>query len=109
MKPVTWMGSSKRDLVACPSDVQDVAGRELNIVQRGAEPTDWKPVASIGPGAREIRVHVKGEVRVFYVATFQEAVYVLHVFEKKTRKTSARDLALGQQRYRSMIQERRTS
>lgn len=103
------MGSSKRDLVACSLDVQDVAGRELNIVQRGAEPTDWKPMTSLGPGAREIRVHVEGEVRVFYVATFPEAVYVLHVFEKKTRKTSPRDLALGQQRYRLMLQERRTT
>ena len=101
------MGSSKRDLVACSADVQTVAGRELNIVQRGADPTDWKPMPGIGPGAREIRVHVQGEVRVFYVATFPEAVYVLHVFEKKTRKTSARDLALGQQRYRLMIEERR--
>jgi phage-related protein len=101
------MGSSKRDLVACSADVQTGAGRELNIVQRGADPTDWKPMPGIGPGAREIRVHVQGEVRVFYVATFPEAVYVLHVFEKKTRKTSARDLALGQQRYRLMIEERR--
>jgi phage-related protein len=101
------MGSSKRDLVTCSADVQTVAGRELNIVQRGADPTDWKPMPGIGPGAREIRVHVQGEVRVFYVATFPEAVYVLHVFEKKTRKTSARDLALGQQRYRLMIEERR--
>jgi phage-related protein len=58
--------------------------------------------------ARAIRVHVEGETRVFYVATFPEAVYVLHLFEKKTRKTSPRDLALGQQRYRLMMQERRT-
>jgi phage-related protein len=108
MKPVAWMGSSKRDLVAYSSDVQDVAGRELNIVQRGGEPTDWKPMTSVGPGTREIRVHVKGEVRVFYVATFPEAIYVLHVFEKRTRKTAPRDLALGEQRYRLMLQERRT-
>ena len=58
---------------------------------------------------REIRVHVDGELRVFYVATFPEAVSVLHVFEKKTQTTSARDLAVGQQRYRTMLQERRTS
>lgn len=108
MKSVTWVGSSKRDLLACSADVQDVVGRELNIVQRGAAPTDWKPMPSIGAGAREIRVHVRGEFRVFYVATFPEAVYVLHVFEKKTRKTSPRDLALGQERYRAMLKERRT-
>jgi phage-related protein len=108
VKPITWVGSAKRDLVACSADVQAIAGRELNIVQRGADPTDWKPMPVVGPGAREIRVHVNGEFRVFYVATLPEAVYVLHVFQKKTRKTSARDLALGQQRYRSMVTERRT-
>ena len=85
-----------------------MAGRELERVQRGADPVDWKPMTSVGRGAREIRVHVDGELRVFYVATFPEAVYVLHVFEKKTQRTSARDLALGQQRYRTMQRERRS-
>jgi phage-related protein len=70
MKPVTWIGSSKRDLMTCASDVRAVAGRELERVQRGADPTDWKPIASVGRGTREIRVHVDGELRVFYVATF---------------------------------------
>jgi phage-related protein len=109
VKPIVWVGSSKRDLVGCSQDVQAVAGYELERVQRGADPTDWKPMASVGRGAREIRVHVGGELRVFYIATFPEAVYVLHVFEKKTRKTSSRDLALGQQRYQTITQGRRTS
>lgn len=104
-----WVGSSKRDLVACSTDAMYAAGRELERVQRGADPTDWKPMAIVGPGAREIRVHAGGELRVFYVATFPEAVSVLHVFEKKTRRTSPRDLALGQQRYQSMILEGRRS
>lgn len=108
MKPVAWVGSAKRDLMACADDVKAVAGRELERVQRGADPTDWKPMTSIGPGTREIRIHVTGAVRVCYVAMFPEAIYVLHVFEKKTRKTSPRDLALGQHRYRLMLQERRT-
>ncbi len=84
MKPIAWVGSAKRDLVTCSPDVCRVAGRELE------------------------RVHVDGEPRVFYVATFPEAVYVLHVFEKKSRKTSPRDLVLGKQRYQAMLQERRT-
>ena len=108
MKAIAWMGSSKRDLIACSAAVAHVAGRELERVQRGADPTDWKPMPSIGSGAREIRVHTDGELRVFYVATFPDAVYVLHVFEKKSRKTSPRDLALGQRRYQRMRQERRT-
>jgi phage-related protein len=77
VKRIRWVGSAKRDLVACSSDVQEVVGRELNIVQRGAEPTDGKPMPTVGAGTRELRVHVHGEFRVFYVATFPEAVYVL--------------------------------
>ena len=64
-------------------------------------------MSSVGRGTREIRIHEGGELRVFYVATLPEAVYVLHVFEKKSRKTSAHDLALGRQRYQSMMKERR--
>lgn len=108
MKPVAWIASAKRDLLRSSRDVQRAAGRELERVQRGADPIDWKPVPAVGLGAREIRIHVQGEHRVFYVATFPEAVYVLHVFGKKTRKTSARDLALGQERYRAMIRGRKT-
>lgn len=102
-----WVGSAKRDLLTYGAEVLRVAGRELERVQRGAAPTDWKPRADVGRGVHEIRVHVEGEIRVFYVATFSEAVYVLHVFEK-TRKTAPRDVALGRQRYRALIQGRRS-
>jgi phage-related protein len=108
VKPVVWVGGSKRDLLANVPEVLRAAGRELERVQRGADPTDWKPITSVGRGAREIRIHVSGERRVFYVATFPEAVYVLHVFQKKTPKTQPRDLALGQQRYQAMIRGRHT-
>ena len=109
MKPVLWIGGSKRDLLATSPDVRRAAGRELERVQRGADPINWKPMAIVGRGAREIRIHVEGERRVFYVAMFAEAVYVLHVFEKKTRRTAQRDLALGQQRYQAMIRGRHTT
>jgi phage-related protein len=107
VKPITWMGSTKHDLKACAADIRYAAGRELERVQRGADPVDWKPMGTVGRGAREIRVHVGGETRVFYVATFPEAVYVLHVFAKRSRKTSRRDLALGKERYQAMVKERR--
>ena len=64
-------------------------------------------MASVGPGVREIRIHVEGEHRVFYVATFEEGVYVLHAFEKKTRKTAARDLELGRERFSALMKMRR--
>jgi phage-related protein len=57
---------------------------------------------TIGPGVREIRIHIAGAHRVFYVASRPEAVYVLHAFEKKTQKTSAQDLRIGRDRFRAL-------
>ena len=63
---------------------------------------------SVGPGVREIRVQTALEHRVLYVAKFAEAVYVLHAFEKGTRKTPQRDVELARQRYRALARQRRT-
>jgi phage-related protein len=71
----------------------------LALVQQGSQPFDWKPMSVVGSGVIEIRVHAEGEFRVFYVAKFDEAVYVLHVFVKKTRKTSLFDIELDRKRY----------
>jgi len=70
------------------------------------EPADWKPMSTIGPGVREIRVHTALEHRVCYIAKFAEAIYVLHAFEKRTRKTSQRDLDLARQRYQALVARR---
>ena len=74
----------------------------------GLDPDDWKPMASIGPDVREIRIHTGLEHRVFYVATFTEAVYVLHAFEKRTRKPPTHDLQLAQKRLRALVNRRRS-
>jgi phage-related protein len=63
---------------------------------------------TVGPGVREIRIHTGLEHRVFYVAKFAEGVYVLHAFEKRTRKTPKRELELGRDRFRALIMTRRT-
>ena len=107
-KPVAWLGSALADLRAFPADARRDAGFELRRVQQGLDPDDWKPMPSIGPGVREIRVHTGLEHRVFYVATFAEAVYVLHAFEKRTRKTPKQDLQLAQDRLRALVNRRRT-
>ena len=75
-------------------------------VQQGLDPDDWKPMTSVGPGVREIRIRTDVAHRVFYVATFEEAVYVLHGFEKRTAKTAARDVQLARDRYRALIKKR---
>jgi phage-related protein len=72
------------------------------VSSAGAEPDDWKPMPTVGPGVREIRIHVEGAHRVFSVAARAEAIDVLHAFEKKTQKTSARDREIGRERYRAI-------
>ena len=62
-------------------------------------PSDWKPLPTVAPGVQEIRIHTGLEHRVFYVARFPEAIYVLHAFEKQTRRTRNADLALAKRRF----------
>ena len=84
-----------------------MAGFQLSRVQQGLEPNDWKPMPSVGPGVQEIRVHTELEHRVMYIAKFVEGVYVLHAFEKRTRKTPKRDLDLARERFRALVARRR--
>ena len=79
----------------------------LSLVQSGLSVSDWKPIPVIGAGVIEIRVHADGEYRVFYVAKFEDAVYVLHVFAKKTQKTSSLDVELSKKRYRELLERRK--
>jgi phage-related protein len=102
LKPLKFVGSSLDDLRNFPDEARRAAGFELQAVQAGFEPSDWKPMQVIGPGAKEIRIHVLGEWRVIYVAMFRETVYVLHSFQKKSRKTSRHDLELARRRYRQI-------
>jgi phage-related protein len=100
------MGSSRSDLRAFPIDAKGEAGFQLRMVQTGENPLDWKPMRAVGPGAMEIRVHRGGEYRVVYVARFREAIYVLHCFGKKTRKTSQADIDMAKRRYAQIIMRR---
>ena len=105
-KPVRWMGSSRKELAAFPDDARREAGFQLRMVQTGQAPHDWKPMQSVGPGVMEIRVHRGGEFRVLYVARYREAVYVLHCFRKRTKRTSQADLATARRRYDEVIAAR---
>lgn len=82
MKPLRFVGSSLDDLKDFPDKARRDARYELDAVQRGLMPSDWKPMLTVGPGAYEIRIHVLGEWRVIYVAKRDDAVYVLHAFQK---------------------------
>ena len=97
-----FVGSSLKDLRVFPESIRRRAGYQLYQVQSGLNPDDWRPMPSIGPGVREIRIHEGEEFRVVYVAQYAEAVYVLHAFQKKTRKTPQRDLVLARARFRQI-------
>ena len=90
-KALQWVATSRSDVRAFPRDARRLAGVQLRRVQQGLEPFGWKPMPAVGAGVREIRVHTSLEHRVVYVAKFGEAVYVLHAFEKRSRKTPRRD------------------
>jgi len=110
MKPLFWVGSALQNLRAFPDAAKRRAGHELHLVQEELEPDDWKSMASVGPGVYELRIHTGVEHRVFYVAKFEEGVYVLHAFEKRTRQTAQRDIDLARERYREVLRDRqRTS
>jgi phage-related protein len=77
------------------------------LIQAGRSATDWRPIPLVGTGVIEIRVHAEVEYRVFYVTKIEAAVYVLHVFAKKTRKASSLDVELGRKRYRELLERRK--
>jgi phage-related protein len=105
-KPVEFRGSSLDDLRAFPKTARQEAGYQIDRVQHGEEPSDWKTMKTVGPGVQEIRVRDEGDAyRVIYIAKLENAVYVLHCFQKKTRKTRQADLDLAARRYRELMKE----
>lgn len=108
MKPVVFVGGALSELRAFSQGARRMMGFQLDKVQQGFEPSDWKPMVSIGQGVREIRIRDEsGAFRAIYVARFEEAVYVLHCFQKKTEKTSRTDIDLAAKRYRELLKERK--
>jgi phage-related protein len=87
-------------------DARREVGHQLGRVQQGLAPTDWKPMSSVGAGVTEIRVHTRLEHRVFYVAKCDDAVYVLHAFEKRTRATPPKAIALARKRLADLLRRR---
>src|SRR5580658_5651595 len=107
-KQIRWVGSSYDDLLAFPRDARKEAGFQLGKVQAGLEPTDWKPFNEVGAGTKEIRIRDAGGIyRVMYVAKFEEAIYVLHCFQKKSQATSKQDQAIAATRYRAIVNTRK--
>ncbi len=105
-KQIEFRGTALADLRKFPATARREAGFQLYQVQEGYDPDDWKPMNTVGPGVREIRIREKdGTFRVIYVTKFAGAIYVLHCFQKKTQKTSAEDIAAASRRYRDLVRE----
>ena len=102
MKKLRFIGASIDDLRDFPAEVRREVGFELDAVQRGLMPSDFKPMLNIGVGVYELRIHVLGEWRVLYVAKRPESIYVLHAFQKKTQKTRREDIELAIRRYQQI-------
>lgn len=100
------LGSSRDELRAFPDEARLRAGFELYRVQQGLEPRNWKRMPSVGRGVAEIRIRVGREFRVLYVAKFEEAIYVLHAFEKKSQATARYDIAVAAQRLADLVRSR---
>ena len=104
MKPVVFHGGALQAVRAFPGTARQRAGYEIDRVQRGLPPLNWKPLSSIGPGVREIRIQVGMQYQVIYLAN---AVHVLHAFQKKTQKTSKNDIDIARKRFRQLLAEAR--
>ena len=106
IKPVEFLGDSLDRLREFPDDAKQDAGYQLDRVQHGLQPDDFKPMPSIGKGVEEIRVwDDSGTYRVIYTARLADAVYVLHAFQKKTQATSKRDIELAKQRFAQLTRK----
>ena len=99
MKDLLWMGSSFTDLCKFTVAVRKKAGYQLHLIQIGDDPDDWKPMATIGSGVREIRIHENGEYRIIYLAKYPEGIYILHAFLKKTEKTPLKAIEIAKTRF----------
>lgn len=104
MKSLEWHGTSLNDLKRFPVTARQDAGYQLDKIQRGEEPDDWKYLGVIGVGVKEIRIRdIAGAFRVIYVAGVGDTIHVLHAFQKKSQKTPERDLVIAKTRFRALV------
>lgn len=98
-KPLRFVASTRKDLRSFPEDVRREIGHDLTLVERGGQPRNFKYMKAVGKGVYEIRVRGEdGQYRAFYIARFEEAIYALHVFQKKTQKTPQREIEKSKRR-----------
>ncbi len=107
MKDLVWLGDSDKVVGRFSEKGRQRADYQIQRLQRGFDPTDWRPVREVGPGVREIRIRAETWYRVLYLATLPNAVYVLHAFTKKDRKIPKQDIDLAKRRLKELRQRLR--
>ena len=104
MRPVVWLGNSRRNIQAFPPDARRIIGGELQLMQYGGMPKDAKPFRGIGSGVIEIAIRHDGEAyRTVVALQLGRNIYVLHAYQKKSKKgiaTPKQDVDLIKQRYK---------
>lgn len=103
MKNISFEGNTLDSIREFPDDARQRAGYELDRVQHGLDPENWKPFSTIGQGVREIRIQVGEQFRVMYVTKFDDKVHVLHAFQKKTQKTAKSDIDYAKSALKDVI------
>ena len=106
-RPLIWLSSARKDVRAFPLSARRRAGHELDLLQQGLAPSDWKPMPTVGDGVYELRIRAEGAFRVFYVTKRAEGIVVLHAFEKKSQQTAQLDLDLAAKRFRQYLADQR--
>jgi phage-related protein len=102
VKSIVFLGDSLSRLRDFPDQARSLAGYELREIQKGHDPADWKPMKTVGPGVRELRIRdAGGAFRVIYLASVGDSVVVIHAFQKKTQQTPQKDIDLAASRLRA--------
>jgi phage-related protein len=103
MKDTEFLGSSLKVIKGFPGAAKARIGNEIQRLQRGADPTDFKSMKDLGSGVSEICVSEdQSWYRAFYVSKFEDAIYILHAFEKKRNKTDPKDIKAGKKIYNEL-------
>lgn len=106
---MVFLGSVKKDIEKFSAKAKQRLMTALTAVaaELPLSPNDFKYMGNVGMGVYELRIKAESEYRVFYISKFEEAIYILHAFVKKTQQTSEKDLKLGMARYKTLLAKRK--
>ncbi len=103
LRPLVWLGNTKKNLRNFPDDAQKLMGDELQLSQFGGMPEDAKPFKGVGSGVIEIALRYDSDAyRTVVAVQLGKKIYVLHAFQKKSKKgiaTPKQDVDVIKQRY----------